>query len=307
MSFNTFIRTEAFDNLSIKETTKRDYINKLKAVEKLIELNEGEIPEENLMEDLDVIIELITEKYPNKNTRTNYFSAIIKYIEVNKMNTPKYEEEFKVLKDLNRQLIQDFQNEEKVEPEKVKNVKNEYDRIKNSVIKLALEKELKDYKNSKKKMTDFLIYAFILSFPRRLEDINNLYFTKTLKKAEEDTNKNYVVVGRNQINLIFNHYKTEHAYGKQRFKIEDDKLKTILIKLTNQLSIGDKVFSKGTTASLNNLIKKFSLEWFGEKLTINDIRKLHSSTKFADITKEIEQDAKQMGHSVGTKLKWYIF
>ena len=69
------------------------------------------------------IIKLIEEKEPNQNTRGNYYSAIIKYMQLTKKTTTRA---YDIYIYVNKESIKTFQKEKKEDkklPEKLKNVK----------------------------------------------------------------------------------------------------------------------------------------------------------------------------------------
>jgi len=293
-----FTNIKALDSLPIKDITKKDYANKLKVVDKLLAGESGSI---NSL--ITKMISKLKTKYPNKNTRTNYLSAIIKYVQAT--NEKVDEDNLKKLKEENSRLIQEFQEQPKVEPKDVKTTKDTFEQKKDELLLNAKNQTLADYSNNLERFMNYNLAAFIVDFPRRNEDIMLLHFVKKIKDTS-DMSKNYIVKTPKRTTIIFNQHKAVKAYGPQKFVITDEKLLPIIDNLVKYLKPGDKIFNKSKT-TLIKVIKDITQIRFGKPLTTTDIRKLHSTTKFSKLLEEMENDSKLLGHSVATKIKFYTF
>ena len=123
------------------------------------------------------------------------------------------------------------------------------------------------------------------------------------------TNKehNYLFIKGRSMKFVFNIFKTAKTFGSQTFFLnsKDDKILRTIIKNRNFKEndfiypSGDRQFSR----DMNKITEKV----FGKKLSVIDLRVLHSSTEFKGINPEkIFKDAEQSGHSVNTKITSYI-
>tara|TARA_R110000787_G_scaffold93871_1_gene196232 strand:+ start:1434 stop:2306 length:873 start_codon:yes stop_codon:yes gene_type:complete len=273
----------------IAQTTITDYAVKLKTLNTLFV--EKKI---KFLWRWTSIISAITKKYPNANTRVNFYSAIMKYLVVKKKTKLRlYQNLAKEIPKLNSQ----WQTAPKVEKENVKTLKNDYESKRDAFVKkisgITIKKDL--------------IVALFLLFPRR-NDYLNIKYVKTTA-ATEDKSHNYMLVNETGYFLIFNQYKTQKYYGTQKFKITKSIIKKIIDLIIIQSEVGELIYDK-SRQSFFTLLKKTTTRVFGKPIAINDIRKLHSTTKFGSILEkllELENDSAQMGHSSSTKLKYYIF
>lgn len=296
---------------TIKETTKKDYVNKLKAIEKLIKAkipNYDSSKYQTPTDYGDQLIKIIQEKYTNKNTRTNYFSALIRYYELSEMPTLKVHMPFyKKLQALNVADIKAFQQEEKKEPEVVKGTKDTFeDKLRRYVNTAIASKEPERKGRAYKDYYENILTAIISMIPRRTGDWMKTVYVNKLSDTKPKT-QNYLYANKKRVVFIFNTYKTDTTYGQQRFEVSDnEKIVKLVNKLVKNLDPFDPLFDK-SYVSFTNMIKHNTLKAFGEKLSINDLRKLHSSSKFSKIVKELKDDSELLGHSVGTKLSYYIF
>ena len=105
--------------------------------------------------------------------------------------------------------------------------------------------------------------------------------------------------------FVFNSYKTAKYYGSQRIAISN-KLKVLLrkwIKLnpTDHL-LFDTHFNALTPVQLTQRLNKI----FGKKASINILRHSYLSEKYKDIPalKELEETAKNLGHSLSESLQY---
>jgi hypothetical protein len=274
------------DTTDLSSSTIEDYKNKLTKI--------NEILTENNVKSLrnhKKIIDLIYEKYHNSNTRVSFISALIKILTLMKKTKIIL---FKKLKE--EVIIQNkiWLSQPKIEKTVIKNLKSDYETNKNNFIKSL---------NSSSNFNDLITGLFLL-FPRR-NDYLKMQYVKSINHTSSKTD-NFLVKDDGDFYLIFNDYKTKNAYGKQSFKIKDSNLIKVLNLIINEIDLGDYIYNK-SRQSFFKLLKKSTLNIFGESIAINDIRKLHSTSKFGKLMKDINDDSKKMGHSVSTKMKFYIF
>ena len=169
---------------------------------------------------------------------------------------------------------------------------------------LQLEREAKPLLNKKsldmhdlQQIQNFIIISlYHLNEPRRLVD-----YTKMKIKNIDKEKDNYIDKGF----FVFNSYKTAKYYGSQRIAISN-KLKVLLrkwIKLnpTDHL-LFDTHFNALTPVQLTQRLNKI----FGKKASINILRHSYLSEKYKDIPalKELEETAKNLGHSLSESLQY---
>jgi hypothetical protein len=112
------------------------------------------------------------------------------------------------------------------------------DKDKDKIISLAKEDVLLNLAKLKD-VEEQLIYALYTLFPARRLDWRNM----KIKENADDTNEgNYIIT--NNMQFIFNNYKTFKTYGKQIFDIEDKDLIDVINSyiLVKELKEGDYLF-----------------------------------------------------------------
>jgi len=277
---------DLLNSTDLSSSTIEDYKSKITKVNEL--LTEHKI---KTLRNHRKIIDIIYTKYPNSNTRVSFISALLKILTLMKKTKIIL---FKKLKD--EILIQNkiWLSQPKIEKTVVKNLKSDYENNRDDFVKNL---------DSSSNYNDLIVGLFLL-FPRR-NDYLKMKYVKSINHTESN-DTNFLVKEDGDFYLIFNDYKTKNTYGKQSFEIKQSSLINILNLIINDIDIGDFIYNK-SRQSFFKLLKKSTLGIFGESIAINDIRKLHSTTKFGKLLSDIEEDSEKMGHSVSTKMKFYIF
>jgi len=179
--------------------------------------------------------------------------------------------------------------------------------------------DLKPIKN-KETLTDkqnSLLQAFILfNIYARLPMRNDVAGMIAINKraynklsTEEKEENNYLVVGKSNMFFVLNKYKTSKKYSELKIDIPTDlrKVLTYYIKI-NGMGVLFKTGSKPMTRNgLTQLLTRYSKKYMdGKKISTTMLRKIYVSSKYSDIKDEMAQDAKMMGHDVGTAQSVYV-
>ena len=268
----------------VSDKTAKDYIYKISVIHKVF--TEDELDKELLLKiflgkgrdtdedkllvnmkyikDVDVLIETITKKYNNIQSRKGYISPFLtltSYLKcLNKINYEKLRLKFE---EVNNEIY--GIRKENIQPKN----ENLIDNFEEETI-LELSKKLGS--------DDKLIYQFYtLQPPRRNDDVvkiellNKGYDNKTL-----DGKKNFIVIDENNkaFELIYNKYKTEKIYGRQRIPLENENLISTIQKhiIRHSLKEGDKLFKYGRTDVFGKAIDRVFTKVYGKKTTLNTIR-----------------------------------
>ena len=161
---------------------------------------------------------------------------------------------------------------------------------------------------------DKLLHFVVLSLytdiaPRRNQDFLDMYVIKKYTK-DHDGDKNYYDLTHNK--FIFNKYKTAKKWGQQMVDVPAE-LQTTLAKfikhhpLAKQKTKEYKLLVKQDGSNLNsvNAITRMLNRIFGKKVGSSMLRHAYLSSKYGEASKEMEEDARDMGHSL-TQQKEYI-
>ena len=234
------------------------------------------------------IMKLLNKNIKINSTRLNYLKLLSKLTKDNKKLNDKYVKE---IKDLNDEIKKDVPKKLKKLKEETKNI--DYDKIKTKFIKGIKDKK---YDTT---LREFILSLYLLHPPRRLDYNNMIYITK--RKDIKDK-QNYLLKEKSKYSFIFKNFKNVKKMGDQEIKITNKDLLNIINK--REFKKGEQIYPK-SKRTYERDIKKITKEVFGKELTINTIRKLHSSNLFGAI-KGIEEDSFKMGHRPNTKIKNYL-
>lgn len=186
--------------------------------------------------------------------------------------------------------------------------------------RIGYSQKATEFKSGKAKRHQDLLQKYLVASlyllhpPRRnsyanMKVISNREYNKLSEKEKEDNNY-LVVVSRNNKFFSFGDYKTKKSYGVQEIKV-DKQLNSVLnlwlnFNKTEHLLLNSRG-GKMTTNGLTKFLYKV-FEPTGKKLSSTMIRHIWLSEKYGDEIPytEKEDDAKKMGHSVGTQQKVYV-
>jgi len=179
-----------------------------------------------------------------------------------------------------------------------------------------MEQEIKSLKkksslnqNERQLIKAYTIFSSLVRIPVRNDLAGLIYISKTTYNKLTDKEKednNYLVQLKNNLQYIFNEYKTAKKYKENIIDIPKDlqKILRMYIKF-NDYKIGDVIFPISKNG-LTQLLTKYSMKYMNKKISSTMIRKSYLSSKYSDMKKEMEEDAKIMGHSVATQQKVYV-
>ena len=274
-------KIELFDKLNLAPDTIKGYKN--------VAHNMNQWKGTTKLSSSSAMIKKIIKNVPNKNVRAIYYSALIKYFElIKKTNSKAYLK----YKEINKSTIQEHQKEPKVLTDSQK--KGDYKKGRTA---FTTHIKGKEYQTSASEM----LLSFYLYFTPRRNVYSMMKFVTNESGVEEE--KNYLFKHNNKYYFIFGRFKTDKTFGTQKFLINDNKLIKILDK--KDFKHGDIVYSKSKRTALRDIVKE-TKKYFGVELNINDLRVLHSTSKFGKAKKEMVIDAKRSAHSLNTKIKDYI-
>ena len=295
----------------VSEKTAKDYIYKISVIHKVftedeldkelllkIFLGKGtDKDEDKLLEnmkyikDVDTLIETITKRYENIQSRKGYISPFLtltSYLScLNKINYEKLRLKFE---EVNNEIY--GIRKENIKPKS----ENLIDNFEEETI-LELSKKLGS--------DDKLIYQFYtLQAPRRNDDVNKIeLLNKGYENKTLDGKKNFIVIDENNkaIEIIYNKYKTEKIYGRQIIPLENENLISTIQKhiIRYSLKEGDKLFKYGRTDVFGKAIERVFTKVYGKKTTLNTIRHSYITWEMREVrnVRYLENLAKLMGHS----------
>lgn len=161
---------------------------------------------------------------------------------------------------------------------------------------------------------DTLLQYVVLSLysdiqPRRNQDYLDMYVVKKLGK-DYDKSKNYYDLATHR--FVFNKYKTAKKHGEQIEAVPESLQSVLALYLSHHPLAKAKakefkllVKQDGSPLNTVNSITRILNRIFGKKIGSSMLRHIYLSSKYGAITKEMEDDAKAMGHTVGQQ-KEYI-
>jgi hypothetical protein len=243
------------------------------------------------IKDVETLIETITKKYENIQSRKGYiapFLTLTSYLKcLNKINYEKIRIEFEKV---NNEIYGIRKENEKP---KTENLIDDFD----EETILELSKNLGS--------EDKVIYQFYtLQAPRRNDDNVRIEIIKEgYDKEKLDKKKNYIVIDENNIpnELIYNYYKTKKVYGKQTITITNENLQKTIQRdiLRHQKKEGDKLFKYSRADTFGKAIARVFTKVYNMKITLNTIRHSYITWEMREVrnVRYLENLAMLMGHS----------
>lgn len=255
----------------------------IKRIEKLIDKNVEDWSVKDF-KDTNKIVDLITEKF-NLNTTIQTILGIIKWLDLNKIESQVIEDYREVLNELVVERNNDINNQD------YKN-KEEENWIDYPELKKKVEGLVPEYLEEKKSFSGFrnflLLALFTLIPPARISHYSNMtkkYKDEMKTKPESlPKTKNYVIInGDGTHTFVFNTYKTSKTSGKVMHKIENEMLNKLL----------DKYFKEYNNNKKN---KNFLINVNGKEMSQENI-----TNSQASVTKKL------LGKSISNNLFRHIF
>jgi len=302
-------RVERTGIKGVKENTAINYINKISVMHKIIsktELDKDTLKrmlmgkeekddEKNLLNNMgylnnaEEIIRKIEEKYVNMQSRKAYISSYLTLISY--MQTIKRENYEKL-----REKFEEVNNE--IYGIRGENEIGENEQMIDSFDEEDILRRMKGLKTEEE-----LIYLYYtLQPPRRSEDV----FLLTIKKGSDniEDDKNYIIIEEENkmVEIIYNRYKTDKVYGRQRINVHNgkisEKLREYIYK--NDIREGERIFKRYSSAqSFGVAVSRIFSKIYGKKITLNNIRHSYITWEMREMrsVNYLSNLAMLMGHS----------
>jgi integrase len=252
------------------------------------------------------------EKYKD-NTKRGYIISITSALSTDKNSKPKkkmYEEYFKIMINMNKELKQKESLNEKTETQSKnwvnwEEVDEKFNELGNKVESFVGSKEINS--NNYNTLLSYVILGLYYYLPpRRNLDYQKMNIVKSYNN-ELPNDLNYLDYDNQE--FIFNVFKTAKKEGQQRIKIPDqlmELIKTYLKyhpvikgkKITKTINTPFLVYYSGNNLDKVNSITRILNKVFGKSVGSSMLRHSFLSNKYADVLKNQKEDAKLMGHSV---------
>lgn len=160
-------------------------------------------------------------------------------------------------------------------------------------------------------LTKYVLLCLYIDIPpRRNQDFLDMFVVKKYGK-DTDNNKNYLDLSSRK--FIFNRYKTAKTYGQQVVDIPESLWSALNVflhfhPLAKQKAKEYKLLVKfdGSPLSSVNAITRILNRIFGKKIGSSMLRHSYLSSKYGDTLQSMQEDAKEMGHSVSEATKTYV-
>jgi len=159
----------------------------------------------------------------------------------------------------------------------------------------------------------YILFNIYLKLPLR-NDVAGMVSMKAsdFKRLKDNTDVNYIVLGKSKIELVLNEYKTSGKYGQKIIEVEDMGLKRLIRQYIKIVGFG-VMFKKrnGEAMNRNNITQiliKYSEKYMDKRVSTTMLAKAYLSAKYAgqnEIHKEMVKDAAVRGHSVNVQQKIY--
>lgn len=259
-----------------------------------------------------------------KKTGTKHINEILKYIKENeKVKIPtklNYLNSILGIKQYKPELIEDDVSEVKEYRNKLKeyynnvlsdnNVSEKQKKALDALNLDMIDKMIEDRNNVKNKniedLEDLILLKLLRVFPMR-NDFGDLYICKNIKSAND--NKNLLLLTQRSCKIILNEFKTFKKYGTKEFiipvdihllikeLINKDREKTYLLETLERKPLSPTMMTK----RVNWIFRDLDV-----KIGTTILRKIYLRDKYGNVVKDMRKDSKNMMHSVGTQIKYYV-
>tara|TARA_R100001198_G_C5232069_1_gene210949 strand:- start:988 stop:1947 length:960 start_codon:yes stop_codon:yes gene_type:complete len=299
---------------NIADSSLKIYVSNLEKLKKLFDTDSY-----TFLKDIPAVKEKLDNL--SDNTKRNYYNAIIIYLMAVGDDTKKDKEILKEYNDMRDDLNKKYEDQQATGKISDKQKDNfvEMSEVENMI--KEMEDEIKKGKLKKKDTLTGkehnLVEAYVLfSIYTRLPMRNDVAGMEAITKREynklNDTDKkakNYLVINKNNMFMVLNKYKTAKKYEENKIDIPKD-LEKILRFWIRVNGMG--ILFKSSTGkelsrnALSQLLIKNTKKYMGKSISTTMLRKIYLSSKYGDVKKEMEKDAKVMGHDTDTAQKIYI-
>ncbi len=298
-----------FKGDKIKQSTLNVYGHKLKKLKSLFDTESFDFmnrPE-------DVFDKL---KHLNYQTQKNYINAIIVYLQAvngDQQIIKTYSDKRDIYgnkynKAQESGVISDSQKDNFVTSEEVAKML--------SLMKKDIQSLSKESSEMSADLNELEQAYMMVNLYHRFPIRNDVAGMKSIRASDykkiTDNSINYLVIGKSDMKIILNDYKTNKTYGKNIIEVEDLQLKKLLRKYVKEKGYGIMFKGRDGKAWSRNMISqiliKYSQKYLNKNVGSILLAKAYLSSKYADkkdIYKEMVADAKIRGHSVGVQQAIY--
>ena len=236
----------------------------------------------------------------SNSTLANYIATCLVVLGLDKKkNKDRIEQLNMKLRELNNKVKNSDDKPKDEEIIKWDSIVSLADKLRNNFFKIEMK-----YKEA---MEALLLNFYSLFPPQRSEIFSNLIITTT-KPTDKDNNYLYRK-STNVYFLIINKHKTARSVGEITEQITDKNLIKMLnryLKLYNTKYLFQYSDDKSLSpADISKMLGQTTKE-LGDKLGSSSMRHIYLSNKYSGVMKDLENDTKQMGNSVGVAVSNYI-
>lgn len=285
-------------------STIKTYMNRLR------KLNKDKNPTSlKFLRDIDNVKQYFETKHFTVASKKSFIGCIVTIL---KASSKKIDNEAitKYKNFLSKEELDSISNDKKTQKQKDNWLSwNEVLEIKKKLKKKAVlaSQEEQVNKNEYNLLLDNLVLSFYVNMPpRRSKDFSIMKIQQPDEKLNDTDN--YLTL---ENHLVFNDYKTDKKYGKQEIDISknEELMEDLNLYLMHRkeeenqfnllLKYNGRKFNEinDITRILNNIFKK--------NVSVNMLRAIYITDKFAENKNEMEETASDMGHSVSVQQSIY--
>ena len=299
---------------NIADSSMKIYVSNLEKLKKLFDADDY-----TFLKDIPAVKKKLDNL--SDNTKRNYYNAIIIYLMAIGDDTKKDKQILKEYNDMRDDLNKKYEDQQATGKISDKQKDNFVEMSEVEDMIKEMEDEIKKGKLKKKDSLTGkehnLVEAYVLfSIYTRLPMRNDVAGMEAITKREynklSDTDKkakNYLVINKNNMFMVLNKYKTAKKYEENKIDIPKD-LEKILRFWIRVNGMG--ILFKSSTGkelsrnALSQLLIKNTKKYMGKSISTTMLRKIYLSSKYGEVKKEMQKDAKVMGHDTDTAQKIYI-
>jgi len=291
-----------FSEHEIADKSKRLYASNIARVLKKLQLEPDQA-----IGITDAINDYLVDKYPNPNTRRNYLASFGAFNSI----VGKDKKAIKFFNDEVQELNNQYSDQQKTGVISDKQ-KASFDVGMDGLNKL-IDTLNKIQNKTKQEQDALLIYKMLMELPisnelATLEFIRKSAFVKLNQDKKRD--RNFIVVARDNMEMIRYGYKTGAIYGEIRTPLSES-LRQVLIPRKRQVTTSDYLFRDGHDQPLSNqklaeLLNYQSNKILGVPIGTTMFTKIRLSHQLGDAASKLKKEAGIRGHSVNTQQAVYI-
>jgi hypothetical protein len=278
-----------FDGSGIKESSKKTYLSRLKA------LNDGKEPSNYKFLQDTAAIETKLEKYAT-NSKRGFYIAIVAFLPE---KNPARKHYYARMMEINKATRD---NTEKSETQKEnwmsqEDVKAVWEKLKDEAEPLLKKKQLSEAETNL--LQSYVVLSlYVMQPPRRSLDYTEMI---VVPKYDENMDKKFNYLSLKDKMFYFNNYKTAGTYKTQAIPIPED-LFNLLKKFRKTGLLLVKNDKAVTPPQITHILNKI----FGKKISVSMLRNIYLSSKYGAESKELSKDTDDMGTSVNSAIHTYI-